>query len=323
MHEKPKITHSSQLTRSVEQYRQKLCSLNSNLEKVLTSGSMERVDFSELIDRFELILFDAYGVLNRGSVAIPGAVAAVNRCRQQGKDLLIVSNNASEKPQKVLEKLHKLGFVLDETHIITSGMAVRPYLKSSPYPDHPYLLIGTPDSASSYGADPERLLLNPPDSSGLKDGTPAYILICSNRDYYGREQEQVVEGWLKKGPLPILLANPDIVVQDNSGDRVVVAGFTAQELADKYSCPIEGIGKPFSPVYSIALEGFSGVDPKKILMVGDSLTTDILGGAAMGFTTCLTLSGIHKKESETIEAQCKKWAIKPDYIITSIGDEKN
>ncbi|MBF0357448.1 MAG: HAD-IIA family hydrolase [Magnetococcales bacterium] len=319
MHEKPTITHSSQLIKSVEQYRQKLCSLNGKLGKVLTSGSMERIDFSKLVDRFELIIFDAYGVLNRGSAAVPGAVAAVNRCRQKGIDLLIVSNNASEKPEMVLEKLRRLGFLLDAKEIITSGMAVKPYLKNSPYQDQPYLLIGTPDSASSYCAEPERLLLNPPGSSMLKAGTPAYILICSNRDYYGREQEQVVESWLKKGPLPLLLANPDIVVQDSSGEQVVVAGFTAQELADNYFCPIEGIGKPFSSVYELALKGFSGVDPKEVLMVGDSLTTDILGGAAMGFTTCLTLSGIHGKEPETIEAQCMELAIRPDYIVTSIG----
>ncbi|MBF0193127.1 MAG: HAD-IIA family hydrolase [Magnetococcales bacterium] len=316
---KPKITDKSVLTYNVKRYRDQLCSENINLDKKLNSGAMERVEFTHLMDKFDLILFDAYGVLNRGAASIDGAVATIDSCIQHGINFLVVSNNASEKPKSVWQKLNKLGFAIKPEQIVTSGMAIKPYLRSSPYSGLPYLLIGTRQSADYYGEDPSRLLLNPPDSPLKTDKQPAYILICSNRDYYGQTQQEVVEAELKNRPLPMLVANPDIIVQANDTESVVVAGFTAYELNKKYNCSSIGIGKPFAPVYQLALEKYPHIAPNKILMVGDSLTTDILGGAAMGFSTCLTLSGIHGLEANTIETTCQKWAIKPDYIVNSIG----
>jgi glycerol-1-phosphatase len=319
MDKKPKITDKSVLTNNVKRYRDKLCSVNSSLDLSLRTGAMEQVKFSQLIGKFDLILFDAYGVLNRGAAPIDGSVATIDSCIQRGKNFLIVSNNASEKPEGVWQKLNRLGFNIKLEQIITSGMAIKLSLATSIYSGLPYLLIGTPDSANDYGENPARLLLNPPDAP-LKIGKkPAYVLICSNRDYYGKIQQEVVEAQLANGSLPLLVANPDIIVQANDSQSVVVAGYTAYELSKKYNCPSIGIGKPFSPVYQLALEKFPNLAPKKILMVGDSLTTDILGGAAMGFSTCLTLSGIHGVDAKNIEAVCKKWAIQPDYIVSSIG----
>jgi glycerol-1-phosphatase len=319
MDAKPKITDDKQLTYAVGRYRQQLCRESGDLDARLGRGLMERVLFAELIEKFDLILFDAYGVLNRGSAPIAGAVQAIDGCRQLKTDFLLVSNNASERPQGVLQKLQKMGFSINIDQVITSGMAVETFINSSPYRNQPYLLIGTNDSANDYAPDPKRLLLNPPGGPIQTAIKPAYVLICSNRDYYGKIQQEVVEGWLAKEPLPLLVANPDMVVQDDQREPVVVAGFTAHELSERFGGEILGIGKPFPPVYRLALEGFPGLAPEKILMVGDSLTTDILGGSAMGFSTCLTLSGLHGKQEHCIEDFCQEWAIKPDYIVKSIG----
>ncbi|MBF0380356.1 MAG: HAD-IIA family hydrolase [Magnetococcales bacterium] len=319
MDKKPKITDPTVLTSNMQRYREKLCSANIFLDKLLKSGVMKRVGFSQLIDNFDLILFDAYGVLNSGAYPIKGAVAAINSCVEGGKNFLVVSNNASEKSLGVWQRLDKLGFNIKHEQIITSGMAIRSYLADSPFKGKPYLLVGTQDSANDYCVDRDNLLLNPPDGPLKTDGKPAYILLCSNRDYYGKEQQKVVETQLAMGPLPLLVANPDIIVQGNNSESVVVAGYTAYELANRYNCPTMGIGKPFNPVYQLALRQYPDIPAKRILMVGDSLTTDILGGAAMGFATCLTLSGIHGKDRDNIEAVCKSWTIQPDYIINGIG----
>ena len=244
---------------------------------------------------------------------------AVERCRQLGRPFLVVSNNASESPERILAKFRKLGFEMDLEEIVSSGMAVKPYVENTHYKDRPYLLIGTPESAAHFGPDPDRLLVNPPDGSLKTDLKPAYVLICSNRNYYGFPQQEVVERELAEGPLPLLVANPDIVVHNDQGEPEVVAGFTADELEKRYGCQVIGLGKPFSPVYGLALEHYPDITPERILMVGDSLTTDILGGVAMGFSTCLTLSGLHGKEGDRVESLCREWAIHPDFIVSSIG----
>ena len=58
------------------------------------------------------------------------------------------------------------------------------------------------------------------------------------------------------------------------------------------------LGKPYAPIYDCAVRylrerfpGFSGADRKRILMVGDYLTSDILGGNRNGLTSVLVLTG--------------------------------
>ena len=316
---KPEIGDPSRLARAAGRYRQMLCVLDETLDARLIKGAMRRVLFSQLLEKFDLILFDAYGVLNRGSLPIDGAVTAVERCRKLGFNFGVVSNNASERRERVWEKLQKMGFCFEKNQIVTSGMAVKPFLADSALHDQPYLLVGTADSASDYCPEPQRLLLNPP-RGVQRDWEPAaFALFCSNRDYYGGPQQVAVEGRLGAGTIPLLLANPDVVVQDDCGGLVVVAGFTALELIEKFGGELVGIGKPFSPVFKLAMEGFPAVAPERVLMVGDSLSTDILGAVAMGFTTCLTMSGLHGGEGEGIEAFCREWRIQPDYIVDSIG----
>ncbi|MBF0455657.1 MAG: HAD-IIA family hydrolase [Magnetococcales bacterium] len=319
MNKKPTMTDGKLLTSAVARYRVQLCHDTPLLDADLRSGKMQRCCFSSLIEPYKLILFDAYGVLNRGEGGIEGAVEAVDLCRQHETPFLVVSNNASERPQGVWQKLQKLGFEIHLDQIITSGMAVKSFVANSPFRSQPYLLIGTPDSASDYAPNPDNLLINPPGAPLKTDKKPSYVLICSNRDYYGKAQQQVVESWLDKAPLPLLVANPDMVVQSQQGEPVVVAGYTADELARRFGSEIIGIGKPFSPVYQLVMARFPHLLSQEILMVGDSLTTDILGGCAMGFATCLTLSGIHAQEAEQMESLCCDWAIQPDYIVNSIG----
>ncbi|RYV03861.1 noncanonical pyrimidine nucleotidase, YjjG family [Shewanella sp. OPT22] len=48
-----------------------------------------------------------------------------------------------------------------------------------------------------------------------------------------------------------------------------------------------GAAKPESKIFEYALERMGNPRPNKVLMVGDNLDTDILGGNQMGFDTCL------------------------------------
>lgn len=50
------------------------------------------------------------------------------------------------------------------------------------------------------------------------------------------------------------------------------------------------------------------------VMIGDTMSTDILGAGPMGFTTVLTLSGVTRKED------LDKYAYSPDFIIKSVKD---
>ncbi len=52
-------------------------------------------------------------------------------------------------------------------------------------------------------------------------------------------------------------------------------------------------------------------------MIGDTMSTDILGAGSMGFTTVLTLSGVTK------ENDLDHFGYSPDFVIRSVKDLLN
>ncbi|MBF0461154.1 MAG: HAD-IIA family hydrolase [Magnetococcales bacterium] len=312
---KPILPDWQTVTAQYARYRTRLCQADERLAARLRAGRMERVAFSALSHAYDLLLLDAFGVLNRGQEAIAGAAATLERLRDRGQNFLVVSNNASQSPARVAQQLGSMGLAIPPEAIVTSGMAVRPSLAHSPWRDWPYYLVGTPDSKAAYAPDPERLCVN--DRTGAGWQAARYIILCSNRDYYGTRQQAQVEHLLARQRLPILLANPDLVAPATGGDLAVVAGYTAAEWITRYHCDWIGLGKPFAPLYALVRERFPAISPQRILMVGDTLETDILGGAAQGWDTCLTLSGV--SASEALATVCNQREIRPDFVVQSIA----
>ena len=319
---KPIIHSQEQLTPLYRLYRDMLCKADNTLDERLRGGALQRVDFGGLRKAFDVILLDAFGVLNRGKEAIAGAAQCVSHLKTDGQPFLVVSNNASQSPEKLENQFSRMGFEIHQEEILSSGMAVLPFVSASPFRDLPYYLVGTADSIQSYAPEPERFMVNYHSEDVLKNGCldrVDYILLCSNRDYYGGIQQRQVESLLNKGPLPILLANPDLVAPDASGGVSAVAGYTAAQWVETFRCPLWGVGKPFAPIFSLARQRFPQVPPERFLMVGDTLDTDILGGAAQGFKTCLTLSGVYEKEGDHWESLCAIRGIRPDFVVQSIA----
>ena len=331
MSTKPIIQDQAQLTPVYARYREHLCRADSRLDTRLRNGDMRKVEFSTLSRDFDVILLDAFGVLNRGKEAIAGAPERVALLKKAQRPLLVVSNNASQSPKSLEKRFHAMGFEISTEEIISSGMAVRPFVASSQFRNLPYYLVGTVDSALAYAPEPERLMVNPfPEwretmkpatdtEEQINPQTAKYILLCSNRDYYGGVQQQQVESLLTEATLPVLLANPDLVAPNAPDGLEAVAGYTAAEWVERFHCEVMGIGKPFPTIFSLARQRFPHVAPERFLMVGDTLDTDILGGAVQGFRTCLTLSGVYEEEADNLEALCNARAIRPDFVVQSIA----
>ena len=329
---KPIIHNQAQLTPLYGHYRQHLCRTDSSLDSRLRAGAMRRIGFETLAHSFDVILLDAFGVLNLGEKAIVGAAERVAYLKKIGINFLVVSNNASQSPKRLAEQFSVMGFAISQDEILTSGMAVQAFVSASPFYNLPYYLVGTADSALSYAPNPEHLMVN--NLTEWHDSVqPAlqkkdvaswraakYVLLCSNRDYYGSIQQQQVETLLAEKNLPILLANPDLGAPNATGGMSAVAGYTAAQWVKRFNCEIWGIGKPFPAIFSLARQRFPQVLPERFLMVGDTLDTDILGGAAQGFQTCLTLSGAYAEEADNLETLCAERGIRPNFVVQSIAN---
>jgi NagD protein len=73
------------------------------------------------------------------------------------------------------------------------------------------------------------------------------------------------------------------------------------------------VGKP-SPVMMRMARKKLGLATDETIMIGDTMTTDILGADCMGFTTVLTLSGVTKEED------LHHFGYGPDFIVKTIAE---
>ena len=99
--------------------------------------------------------------------------------------------------------------------------------------------------------------------------------------------------------LPLLCANPDIVTEIG-GRPVECSGAVGQRYADLGGDVIYA-GKPQPSIYeqclalAADLRG-SSISRERVLVIGDSLRTDIAGAAANGFDSLFILGGIHARQ---------------------------
>ncbi|HUH83534.1 MAG TPA: hypothetical protein VLX85_02935 [Stellaceae bacterium] len=79
--------------------------------------TMQRIGgVAGIADRFDLVVLDAWGVLNIGTEPIAGAAAAVAALRALGKRLLVLSNDGTREPASAAARHRSRGldFAADE-----------------------------------------------------------------------------------------------------------------------------------------------------------------------------------------------------------------
>ena len=232
-----------------------------------------------IADRYDAFLLDAFGVLNVGETAITGAAAAVAAVQGQGKRVLVLTNGATLPPEAALAKYTRLGFDFAPEDVISSRDALRAALAT-----RTERLWGTMATKASrldlLGVETCLLAEDPADYAAC-DG---FILLGSGR--WTEERQTLLHGALRDRPRPVLVGNPDIVAPREDG-LSLEPGHYAHRLADAGVAQPEFYGKPFANIYALALARLTGIARERMLMVGDTLHTDVLGGAQAGVDTLL------------------------------------
>jgi len=100
--------------------------------------------------------------------------------------------------------------------------------------------------------------------------------------------------------LPLICANPDIVVQ--RGDRLIPCGGALAQLYAAMGGEVIMAGKPHAPIYGLSVgeaEAILGhdVDRSRVLCIGDGVATDVKGANSQGLDVLFVASGIHGAET--------------------------
>lgn len=235
-------------------------------------------NLADVADRFDAFVLDAFGVLNVGDTPIPGAVARMAQLRALGKKLVVLTNAASYTRADALQKYRKLGFDFSVDEVVSSRDVAVSRL--------PPLGQGAVWAAISAGQDsfsdiPARVADLIDDDAWEADG----FLFLSSARWTPALQTRLHDA-LQARPRPLIVANPDIVAPREDGLTQEPGSF-AHDLIDRLGLPVLWFGKPFPDAYSEAKARLPGIEPHRIAMVGDTLHTDVLGGAAAGMGTIL------------------------------------
>ena len=87
---------------------------------------------AEIAGPFDLVLLDAYGVLNVGDSPIPGAAEAIAALRAAGKSVAVVSNSAAYPKRVMMQRYARLGFDFAPEEVVTSREALLAHLARAP-----------------------------------------------------------------------------------------------------------------------------------------------------------------------------------------------
>ena len=276
------------------------------------AASQTAPDLTALIQRHDIFLLDAFGVLNVGEVAIPGAVDHVAALQEAGKHVMVVSNAAGYPKRFLMARLARLGFSFAPDQVLSSREVLLAHLR-----DLPARRWGLMADAQ-YGLEEldglDATILG--DDSAAYDAAEGFAFLGSGT--WTDHRQHLLTGSLQRNPRPVLVGNPDIVAP-REGGLSLEPGHFAHLLADQTGMLPEFFGKPYPAIFDMALSRAKAArpdvtDPARIVMVGDTLHTDILGGAAAGLHTAL-VTGFGALLGLDVDTAIRKAGIVPDIIL--------
>ncbi|MEM1324629.1 MAG: TIGR01459 family HAD-type hydrolase [Bacteroidota bacterium] len=279
---------------------------------------MDISSFLEIAEPYKVIFLDSYGVVKNHRGLIVGADQIIAQLRSQGKVVRILTNDASRSPQRQAEKFKKLGFEdIAGDEIITSGMMARQFLEDKSISGK-VAYLGTQASAQYIlHANREAISVSQIDLDD-SDDIGAFVFLDDEGFDWNFDINTTIN-LLRRRNIPVIVANSDKLYPVAKNDVAVATGGIAQLVESILNRQFIHFGKPDAQMFIYAFGRIQQVgDFKKtdILMVGDTLHTDILGGNKFGISTALVLTG--NTPITHVDNMITATGILPDYICSSI-----
>lgn len=244
----------------------------------------------EVAGAFDAFVLDQWGVLHNGLAAYPGARAAAARLVEHSGKVLVLSNSGKRASLNAV-RMAGLGFGDScYSHMLTSGEALwldldgGKIVRGGCAARNFYVVAGAPEDVGAWfdgltGVRP----------TGELDRADMVLLIGIREGSALGDYDGLLDKLHERG-LELLCANPDKVAPGPHGLHLSPGG-VAQRYEDMGGS-VTYYGKPHAPVFEHARHLLNVAEPSKMLVVGDTLGTDIAGGAAAGMGTLLIRGGV-------------------------------
>lgn len=233
-----------------------------------------------LAERYDAIVCDLDGVVYRGDPAVPHAVEALSAA---ALPILYATNNASRPPTAVAEHLRRIGLTVEDASVATSSQAAAWLLTRHCEVGASVLAIGgvgVPEALRERGFVTVASAADDPDA----------VVQGYGPDVTASDLAQAAYA-VQRGAL-WLATNTDHTLPTASGYAPGNGALVLAVGAAVGRGPDLVAGKPDEPLYLMCAERL-GVDPARVLAIGDRLETDIEGAHRAGMDSLLVLTGVH------------------------------
>ncbi len=249
------------------------------------------------LNDYNAFFIDVDGVLVHDTQLIEGATEAF-RALQEAGQVLILTNNSTRSRQQHADQLCGLGFNVRPSDVVCSSFVVAEYLRervgsTTVWP------LGESGLTNELLSSGHRIASEPEQAQWVVVGMDRAI------DY-----QKLADG------LRALAAGAQLAATNQDGTYPTPsglmpgAGAIVGALRGMGFDPDVTVGKPEITSYRVA-KAMTTAD--KILMIGDRLETDILGGNRSNLDTLLVLTGISG------EAEIETSGIRPTWIAESLA----
>jgi len=279
---------------------------------------MRTKEFKSIVTRYKTVFFDAFGVLKNHKGIIPGIDKTFDFLDEQGIDYFILTNDSSRGPEDLANGYIRRGISsITPDKIISSGMLARDWLELK-IKEGTVAYLGTRDSA--HYIETAGLETLPIKNVDLENTDHIKCLVfLDDEGFDWNEDINKVINLLRKRNMPVVVANTDIHYPVSKNDVAVAVGGIADLVEEVLGKRFIRFGKPDAQMFMFAYEKACEKQPLKrneILMVGDTLYTDIIGGNKFGMDTALVLSG--NTLPEMAQVRITSTGIIPNYVCESV-----
>ncbi len=246
-------------------------------------------DFREI----EAVLLDIDGVLYEGDRPVEGAQKVIGEL-QKKYPIRFITNTTRKTRTAVYDKLRGMGFAVGPDSIFTALDAAAAFLKQNRASGYFLLYEKVADQFAAFESE-----------------KPDYVVVADAYTDFTYERLNRAFRHLMDGADLLAIAknryfkDRDGMLSLDAGGFVALLEFAVQKEA-------KILGKPSRDFFRLACESM-GVEPERVLMVGDDIESDILGAQKAGMRACQVKTG--KFRPEDLES-----GIEPDCLIDSVAD---
>lgn len=254
-----------------------------------------------LVDRYDALIVDLDGVVYRGDPAVDHAVESLSGA---GLPIQFATNNASRPPSAVGDHLRRLGLRIEDASVATSSQAAAWVLTRHLSRGARVLAIGGPgvaDALRDEGFVPVTSVADEP------------VAVVQGYGPAVTAEDLAQAAYAVQGGALWLATNTDHTLPTASGFAPGNGALVLAVGAAVGRGPELVAGKPDEPLYLMCAERL-GVEPARILAIGDRLETDIEGATAAGMDSLLVLTGVHGVH----DAVTARAAARPTWIATDL-----